>query len=660
MGLQGYAGNILYVDLTNSSIRSEPLDAELVRTYIGGAGINNKLAHDLIPPDVGPLSPQNAIIIGTGPFNGTMIPGSSEVMVIHKSPLNSSFPHTNGGGHFSHFLKSSGYDHLVITGRSDKPVYLKIHDEDVAICDATDLWGMDVFETTDKLRQRYEQCSVIPIGQAGENLVNISVTQIDKGGTLGSGGLCAVMGSKKLKAIVAVRGTKGITVADPKRLQKLVDEILTRVRDYHLRDEMMQGGAMTMTSGWVPEGTLAKNSSILMPFPPNAKEVQAEIYELHKQSRKKIACITCPMSDKDRLNLSERGMVTYDTAVFAVGAIMTASPAFGHRAEGSPLDRYADALHFFDLTNRYGIDRVYSFQGLIDFMVTLYEERIITKEDTGGMELNREFDTLLNLAKMTALREGFGDILADGVISAARRLGRGVEEYVQNVIKGQFVILDPRISGLGPMQFEMMVYPGRSLGVAAAMGAPSYSPGWPMKELLKQADRCGVPEETLGRIFTEKSFNVGRLAKHGEDFFNLFDMFGQCHRLYISRFYSIGMLAELYSAVTGIEVTPTDLKLASERVWNLWKLLNYRAGFDRKDDEPPKIWFQPLKGVDKEYILKDYFGTTPLTKKDLGCFLDDYYDERGWDKDTSLPTARKLRELGLDSLVSDVGKQPSH
>ncbi|GAG31164.1 unnamed protein product, partial [marine sediment metagenome] len=254
-----------YVNLTSGSITKEPLDPDMARTYIGGAGIINKLAYDLIPPDVDPLSPENAIIIGTGPFNGTMIPGCSEVMIVYKSPLNGSFPHSNGGGYFSHFLKSSGYDHLAVTGQSDKPVYLKIHDADVELCDASDLWGMDVFDTTDELRRRHEPCSVIPIGQAGENLVNISVTQIDKGGTVGSGGLCAVMGAKKLKAIVAVQGTKAIAVADPKRLQKLVDEILGRVEKYHRRDEMMQGGAMTMTAGWVPEGALARNSSVLMP-----------------------------------------------------------------------------------------------------------------------------------------------------------------------------------------------------------------------------------------------------------------------------------------------------------------------------------------------------------------------------------------------------------
>ena len=650
MGLPGYAGNILYVDVTSGSARKEPLDADLVRTYIGGAGINNKLVYDLIPPDVEALSPQNAIIMGTGPFNGSTIPGSSELMTVYKSPLNNSFPHSNGGGYFSHFLKSSGYDHLVITGCSEKPVYLKIQDDDVALCDASDLWGKDVFETTDALRRRHEPCSVIPIGQAGENLVSISVTQIDKGGTVGSGGLPAVMGSKNLKAVVAVRGTKSITVADPKRLKRLVDEILSRVKNYHLRDEMMQGGAMTMTSGWVPEGAIARASSVFSSYPPYVKELQEKIYEIHKRSRKKIACITCPMSDKDRLDLPGHSMTTYDTAILAVGALLTASPAFGHLNEGTPLDRYAHALRFFDMVNRYGIERVYSFEGLVDFAITLYEDGIITRADTGGIKLKRDFDTLMKLVQMTAFRQGFGDILADGVVAAARRIGKGAVRYVQNVIKGQFVIFDPRVSGLGPMQFEMMVYPGRALGVAAGMGAPTYSPGWPMEKLLKQAHRCGVPEEAISRIFTESTFNVGRLAKHGEDFFNLFNMFGQCHRLYISRFYSMKILAELYSAVTGIEVTPADLKLASERVWNLWKLINCRAGFNRKDDEPPEIWFQPLKGIESEYQLKDYFLSTVLHRQDVERLLDDYYDERGWDKKTSVPTAPKLKELGLNHL----------
>jgi aldehyde:ferredoxin oxidoreductase len=272
------------------------------------------------------------------------------------------------------------------------------------------------------------------------------------------------------------------------------------------------------------------------------------------------------------------------------------------------------------------------------------------------MELDRSMNTLLKLTEMIAFRKGFGDILADGIVGASRRIGKGVEKYVQNVIKGQSLFSDPRITGLGPLQFEMLVYPGRALGVAAAMGAPSYSPGWPMKELIKQAQRCGMPEEAIERIYSEDSFSVGRMAKHGEDFFHLFDMLGQCHRLYISRFYSMDILAELYSAVTGNETTAADLKKTSERAWNLWKVLNCNAGFDRKDDEPPAVWFQPLRGADAEYTLKDYFLKKELTRADVDGMLDDYYDEHGWDKKTSCPTPEKLEELGLGNLGPNSAK----
>lgn len=368
MSIPGYAGSILYVDLTTSKVIKEPLEPELAKTFIGGAGINNKLAYDLIAPDVEPLSPENAIIVGTGPFNGTMIPGSAEVMIIYKSPLNGAFPHSNGGGHFSHMLKSSGYDHIVITGRAEKPTYLKIADGDVELCDASNLWGKDIFETVDVLRSRHEPCSIIPIGQAGENLVSISVTSIDKGGTVGSGGLSAVMGSKNLKAMVAVQGAREIRVADRHRLQQLTDQLLTRIRAYPMRQEMLVGGSMTMTKDWVGVGLIHRINTELEALPENYHEIRDRIYELHKRSRKRIACSTCPIGDKDRIDLAEgvlASVKTYDSAVMTLIAL-------GYNVEAA-LGGYVNVLREIDLTNRYGIDRLYSFNGLFDFMVTLYE-----------------------------------------------------------------------------------------------------------------------------------------------------------------------------------------------------------------------------------------------------------------------------------------------
>jgi len=637
MTIPGFAGKVLYVDLTRGRLKAEPLDDRLAETHIGGFGINQGLVSGM-DPGMDPLSPESPIVIGTGPFAGTIIPGSSQVMILYKSPLNGAFPVNCGGGNFAAFLKSSGYDHVVITGRSEKAVYLKIEDDSPQLLDGEELWGMDVFGTTDVLRQRHEPCSVLPIGQSGENLVNISVTYIDKGASVGSGGLAAVMGSKRLKAIVAVKGTKGLAIADPRRLNRTVGRILSDVKGYRRRKDLLIGGSMAMTSGWVPEGAVARCSSVLVPYPPDAKEIQRGIYEIHKRSRKKIACISCPMSDKDRVDLPERDFTTYDTAIMSERAIMTTSTAYGYSDSFSFADRYAEALEYLDLLNRYGIDRTYTFRGLADYVITLYEEGVITREET-GMELNRKLSTLAKMAKMTAFREGFGDLLADGPVATAARIGGNAREYLRNVVKGQFVTFDPRLGGLGPMQFAQLTFPGRCFPVAGGMGAPTYNPGWPIEGFIKEAKRCGLPEDAVQRVFTGDFCHPGRLAKHAEDFYGLFNMLGQCHRLYISRFHSMELLAELYSALTGIETGPAELKAASGRVWDEWKRMNARAGFDRKHDEPPEIWFTPLKGVDRDYPLMDYYFTRRLDRRDVQGLLDDYYDERGWDPQTGLPAS---------------------
>jgi len=242
MTIPGYTGRILYVDLTNRRTRTEPLDPEFVGTLIGGWGINNRLVYDLVSPGTDPLSPQNLIVIGAGPFAGTMIPGAAKIVTTTRFPINGAYASAAGGGSFAIMLKSAGYDHVVISGRSELPVFLNISEEKVELCDATDLWGRDSFETIDELRSRYEPCSVIPIGQAGENLVKISITSVDKAGTLGRGGLPAVMGSKNLKAIVVQQGTMETSVAHRLTLQKLVNHLHERIMKWPGRQLIQENG----------------------------------------------------------------------------------------------------------------------------------------------------------------------------------------------------------------------------------------------------------------------------------------------------------------------------------------------------------------------------------------------------------------------------------
>jgi len=621
MKTTGYAGSILFVDLTGGKIRKEPLDPDLARAFLGGHGINYKLAYNLIPPDADPLSPENAIIIGAGPFSGTLVPGSAELVITSKLPLSGGFGTNAGGGHFGLMLKSSGYDHVVISGRAPKPVYLTICDDDVEICEAGHLWGRDAFETVDELRAKYEPCSVIPIGPAGENLVKISVTCQDKLGTVGFGGLPAVMGSKNLKAVVAVQGTREIRVADRLRLVRAVDRMMERVMSYRLRPTLIEGGTYAMTSGWL--GSMGLDT-----------ESWAEI---HKKSRKALACPSCPMGDKELNRLTEgefSPMVSYMTH------FMGEMESSGKTA----LDNHNRAIKRLDTFNRNGICMI-NFYNTLGLMFSLYEQGIITKEDA-GIELKRDYETVLHLIAMTAHREGFGDLLAEGALGAARSIGRGAEEHVVH-IKGCAPFLDPRIDSFNTMNFAQMVHPGRPNYACGGIGV--YMPGRSIDMHIMHARRIGIPDEAIEHIFGPESYNIGRLTKHAEDWFSLFNCLGLCHRLYIHRFHSIDGLVDFYSTITGIETSPTELLKAGERVWNMHKLINIRAGFSREDDSPPRAWFRPLEPGAKESSVKDYFGNT-LTRDDVERALDDYYDERGWDKRTGAPTPQKLKELGLETL----------
>ena len=383
MSIPGYAGYILYVDLTSRRTWKEPLDPEWARTFLGGQGINFRLIYDLVPPLVDPFSPENALVFGSGPFSGTLVPGSSELIVSTKLPLTGGFGANSGGGAFNLMLKSSGYDHLVITGASERPVYLTIRDDEVAIRDASDLWGVDSFDTVDELRKRHEPSSIVPIGQAGENLVMISVTQIDKGGTVGFCGMPAVMGSKKLKAVVACKGTKRLEVADPGRLLRLVDQMMQRVIDYKLRPLLLEGGTSSMTVDWLGEMDRAtRNWTEVLPKPANALTIVyqggfglKEIDEVHKRARKTLACPSCPVGDKELCFVKEgeyAPMRSYMTDFMGQGG-------YGGK---TALDDHNRAVKLVDTDNRYGIDHM-NFHNTLGLMVYLYEEGIITKEDTG-------------------------------------------------------------------------------------------------------------------------------------------------------------------------------------------------------------------------------------------------------------------------------------
>ncbi len=635
MELYGYAGNILYVNLTTNEFRKEPLNPELVTRFLGGWGINHKLYYDLVPPHIEPLSPGNALILGTGAFPGTMIPGASRTYITYKHPLSGTIGSAPGSGVFSYMLKSAGYDHVVIMGKAPKPVYLKISEDSVELCDASGLWGEDTYDTVFALRSKYEPCSIIAIGPAGENLVNISVTHLDSGqGAIGEGGMPAVMGSKNLKAIVATQGATPIKVAHPRRLQKAVDEVLGRIRAYPRLSALREGGGWYMMRG----GSLLGGE--LTPQSKEEMEREAEAFEKHKRSRSNIACPGCPVTGRERIDLREgeyAGLVSYH-ALTTGGGLNT----LGVGTSYNQLVKYNDTM------NRYGVDLIL-FGNMFELLLSLYEDGTITSQDIGGLELKRDFDTIMKLARMVAYRQGFGDVIGDGIVSVCDRLGLDPEKDIIH-IKGWNRVAEPRISGMNTVAISQLVEPRGPTGSAGATNPPSYQPGEPVDRWRRYAREQGMSGEAEERIFTATSFNPARLVKWMHSYFSVLQSLGFCGRLYITRFHDLAIITEYYSAVTGVEVTPDELLRKGERNWNLCKILNIREGFDRAADRPPEAWFEPLKikGTEMEFPLMDYYKTTELTKADVERLLDDYYDESGWDKKTTAPTAEKLKELGLE------------
>jgi len=614
VSIPGYNGTILYVNLTDGSTRVEQLDPDLVQTLIGGFGINNRLMYDLMPAGVDPLSPENLIIVAAGPFAGTMIPGGAKVVITTRFPINGAIATAAGGGSFAPFMKWAGIDHMVISGRAKQPVFLKVSQGQYSLEDASDLWGRDTYETTDILRRRYEPCSVIAMGQSGENLVKNSTAFVDKAGTIGRGGLPAVMGSKNLKAIVVEQGEVPVQIADRTALHRLVNKLHERIMNWPGRQLIQENG--------------------LMPAPP-------DLSEIHLRTRSPLACPSCPLADKV--------MVCLDEGPYA--GLQTYMPHFATTRLGATdsAQAYENSIRYSDALNRYGIGGT-NFSGFFGQIVDLFQEGIITIEDTGGLELRNDIDTAIQLIRMTASQEGFGKVIAEGPEAIARLIGSSGEEYISH-IKGLGVVYDPRMRGLGTMEFEEITSP-RGAHVSAA-GSPSYDSGRTLVDFIRHGERMGAPAESLKRMEEAGVFNPGIYSRYSEDWYALFNSLSLCNRAQVNRFYHVNTIAELYSALTGIQVSPQQLMHLAERAWTMGKLLNVREGFDRRQDRAPETWFRPLVRDGQEYRLHDYQGTAELDRQDVERYLDDYYQERSYDKETGLPTIDKLTELGLE----DIGRE---
>jgi len=602
----------LHVDLSSGKIWTEPLKEELAKKYIGGIGLGMRLLLDNSKPGVDPFDPENPLVLATGPLSGSMVPtGGNGHAFVSKSPQTFAMGEAKSHGHFGTAMKRAGYDAIIFHGKSEKPVYLWIDDDAVQIMDAKHLWGKSTFETEDAIRNELKDyyIRVASIGPAGEKLVRIACIMNDRSRAAGRCGMGAVMGSKNLKAI-AIRGSKDVKVANQERLLELVK----------IQHERMKGPAARKyrTLG-TPENVLVLQKLGAMPtnnFTRATFDAADKISGEYLNERfvaKIIGCSSCAMRC-EHIAVVPEGPYKGTTTRIEYEPLWAIGPNCG-------VGNLDAILKGMDLSNVYGVDAI-SIGGIVSFAMDLYEHGLISKEELGGLELNfGNHEAMIEMIKRISLREGFGDVLAEGVKLAAERIGKDAPNYAVH-IKG----------------VEMTGYDIRGLKTAALGYAVSFRGADHNRHGAYGPDVGGK----VNRFKAEKG--RGKLVRETEDLYAIIDSLIVCKFSRGTYFEGYKDLAALYSAVTGIEMTPEELQKAGERINNLGRLFNIREGLTRKDDTLP--WKVMNVPIPDEGVAKGSF----VSQEDLDLLLDDYYEVRGWTKE-GVPTVEKLNEIGMEDLV---------
>jgi aldehyde:ferredoxin oxidoreductase len=609
--LYGYAGRILYVDLTTGNARTEKLNEDDAKKYIGGIGLGMRLWLANSKSGVDAYSPENPLVLALGPVSGTMFPtGGNGHAVISKSPATGAVGEAVAHGTFGAELKRAGYDAIIITGKSEKQVYLWIDDDSVQLLDAAQLAGKSPSETEEAIKEELGDyyIRVAAIGMAGEKLSKIASIINEKTRTAGRTGLGGVMGSKNLKAI-AVRGTRDIIPAK-------ADEFMDMVREYH---ERMKGPATQKyrVLGTV-ENILINNTLQCMPSRnyrtahfDEAEKVSGEVLN-ERYVAKIIACSSCPMRCEHEAVVRE-GPFKGTMARLEYESLWALGPYTG-------VSRLDAIIRAAELCNYYGLDPQ-STGVTIGFTMDCHEKGILTHNDLGGIDAHfGNADALVQLVEKIGKREGIGDALADGVKVAAAKIGKGSDKLSQE-IKG----------------LEVTGYDLRCLKTAALAAAVSFRGADHNRSNAYAVDMKGA----VNRLKAERG--RGKIVKDLEDTFALLDSFIVCKNARGTFYKEREDLAKLFNAVTGSEVSAQDLGVAAERINTLARLINIREGLSRKDDTLPwKVMNEPIPddGPVKGAVV---------TEEELDLLLDDYYQARGWTLE-GVPTTAKLKELGMEDL----------
>ena len=588
--MAGWWGKALRVDLSKGEVLVEPLESYFLRKFLGGSGFGVKWLYEYLKPRIDPLSPNNIIVLATGPLTGSRVYGTSRAAITSKSPLTMTVFDSTCGGLFPTYFKRTGFDAIIIHGASERPIYIHIYDGGAETVSARDLWGLKTTETIHELRKRHGfKCSAIAIGPAGENLVKIASVMGDNGHAFGRGGIGAVFGSKKLKAIVA-SGTKTIEEAKPEKLDELLENMRVRITwNPYLGNALKNIGTdalLTVINDWGLLPTMNFSESCF----DKAENLSGE--ELSKLVTGRRGCYNCPIACK---------RVTRTDKMSGDGPEYESIANLGSMLGVSDLGDVAEMSY---LCNELGLDTISMGGTLACFLELIAKGRINLDLKWG------ETDKLKGLIIETAYRKGYGNDLAEGSLRLARKYG-APEASVS--IKG----------------LEVPAYDPRGAFGLALSYATSYRGACHLRSWTIAFEVIGVPH--LVNRFS--SFEKPSLVKYTQDLAAIYDCLVMCKHFAIE--FDEEPLSAMLSAVTGVEFSKEELLMVGERLWAIARLFNIREGFTRKDDVlPPKL----RKPLDKGPIA----GRIPP----LDEMIKEYYAIRGWDSE-GIPTKKLLDKLEL-------------
>jgi len=607
--IKGYAGKFLRVDMSEGKLNDEVFDEATLRKYLGGTGIGTKILYEEVPPDADWSDPVNRVTIGSGPLGGTAVGGSGTISIVTKGAMTGGSTSVQANGLFGAYLRFSGYDGIIVQGASESWKYLVIRDGGAELKDANEIMGLDTYEVRDYLRESYNvrgrSASVLSIGPAGENLVRWTGVFVDHGHSASHNGSGAVLGSKKLKAIMAFRSSGGPEMADPEELKEVAQRMYEDVEYFRgtigLVETMQKAG-----SGVLPVKNYTTNEWSIEPDEIDSFS-EASIREKYQVARE--PCWSC--------RLLHCAMMRVEDGPYAG---LVEEPEYEQMAAWGPAIGQTNveaAMMLSGLTDKLGLENNEA-GWMIGWLMECCERGLITEEQLGVDLRWGDVEGTIKVLKMIAKRQGMGDLLAEGIMRASKEIGGDAADAAIYTMKGNTPrshdhrtrwaeMFDTCVSNTSTIETHMSV-----------MGPGAQGPENPMEVSTEVARTKGLMQLEDSAVTCR--FNTRMNAKN---------------------------IAAAVSAATGWKMTPEEAKRVGLRAVNLMRAYNLRVGIGAEYDRP-----------------STRYGSTPVDGPTVGisilphwdAMLRNYYGLMGWDTETGIPLPETLEDLGLGHVVKDMEK----